>query len=92
MNWLFDEYFVKPEVWNAVFQPLGINCRRVLLHRTGQELESVLQLDIPKLVPLQMASKAFEYERCMDIRLLSFFFGLFYPLRVQKTYGRIARK
>ena len=22
MNWLFDEYFVKPEVWNAVFQPL----------------------------------------------------------------------
>jgi len=27
-----------------------------------------------------------------DIRLLSFFFGLFYPLRVQKTYGRIARK
>ena len=27
MNWLFDEYFVKPEVWNAVFQPLGINCR-----------------------------------------------------------------
>ena len=65
MNWLFDEYFVKPEVWNAVFQPLGINCRRVLLHRTGQELESVLQLDIPQLVPLQMDSKAYEYERCM---------------------------
>ena len=65
MNWLFDEYFVKPEVWNAIFQPLGINCRRVLLHGTGQELESVLQLHIPKLVPLQMDSNAFEYERCM---------------------------
>ena len=44
---------------------IGINCRRVLLHRTGQELESVLQLDIPQLVPLQMDSKAYEYERCM---------------------------
>jgi hypothetical protein len=54
--------------WESVrhlFQPLGINCRRVLLHRTGQELESVLQLDIPQLVPLLMDSETYAFERCV---------------------------
>jgi hypothetical protein len=65
MNWLFDEFFVKPEAWKTVFEPLGINYRPVLLHRTGQELDSVVQLDIPQLVPLLMDSEAYSFERCM---------------------------
>jgi len=65
MNWIFDEYFVKPDVWKAIFQPLGINCRPVLLHRTGQELDSVVQLDIPQLVTLLMDSEDHAFERCM---------------------------
>jgi hypothetical protein len=64
MNWVFDEFFVKPDAWKAIFEPLGIKCRPVLLHRTGQELDSVVQLDIPHLVPLTMDSKAYAFERC----------------------------
>lgn len=45
MNWIFDEFFVKREVWAAVFQPLGIACRRVIGSK-GSELVTVVQLDI----------------------------------------------
>src|SRR5262249_23183770 len=46
LNWIFDEYFVRPEVWHGVFQPLGVRCRPVLLHSTGNEAASIVQLDI----------------------------------------------
>ena len=46
LNWVFDEYFVLPAVWKEVFQPLGIGCSPVLNHRTGNELTTVVQLDI----------------------------------------------
>jgi hypothetical protein len=64
MNWLFDEFFVKPDVWKAIFEPLGISCRPVLLHKTGEELDSVVQLDIPHFVPLVMDSETYAFERC----------------------------
>jgi hypothetical protein len=64
MNWVFDEFFVKPDVWKAIFEPSGLKCRPVLLHRTGQELDSVVQLDIPHLVTLMMDSGTFAVERC----------------------------
>lgn len=31
LNWIFDEYFVKPEVWSMLFEPFGIGCRPVVL-------------------------------------------------------------
>ena len=43
LNWVFDEYFVKPEVWASVFKPFGVGCR-VVLNRKGQELKTVVQL------------------------------------------------
>lgn len=46
LNWIFDEYFVSREVWTAVFEPLDIGCWPVVLDRTGEEIESVVQLRI----------------------------------------------
>jgi hypothetical protein len=66
INWLFDEFFVKPDVWKDIFEPLGTKCRPVLLHRTGHELDSIVQLDIPHLVPLLMDKEGYGFDRCMS--------------------------
>lgn len=59
LNWVFDEYFVKPDVWERVFEPLGIKYRPVVQNRTGRIIESVVQLDISTQVEVQMAGHAF---------------------------------
>lgn len=46
LNWVFDEFFVRPEVWKGTFEPRGIPCRPVIHHRTGNELETIVQLVI----------------------------------------------
>jgi len=43
LNWVFDEYFVTPEVWSHVLKPLGILVGQVVDAR-GAELKTVLQL------------------------------------------------
>ena len=43
MNWVFDEFFVTPEVWKSIFKPYDIMCRPVI-NRKGIELETVVQL------------------------------------------------
>ena len=43
LNWVFDEYFVTPEVWASVFRLHGIECRPVL-NTKGDELKTVVQL------------------------------------------------
>jgi hypothetical protein len=48
LNWVFDEYFVLPEVWKEVFDPLGIGCLPVLKHRAGDQLKTVVQLQITR--------------------------------------------
>lgn len=43
LNWVFDEYFVTPDVWAGVFEPKGIDCRPVV-NTKGGELKTVVQL------------------------------------------------
>lgn len=43
LNWVFDEYFTTPAVWENVFRPHGIDCRLVL-NTKGDELKTVVQL------------------------------------------------
>jgi hypothetical protein len=54
MNWVFDEYFVRPEIWHSVFEPFGIGFRPVLHHKTGTQLQSVVQLDITQTTDLKV--------------------------------------
>lgn len=62
-NWIFDEYFVPPDVWERVFKPLGIECRPVLLHKDGLTIETVVQLDVSHIVELQM-NDIHNYYKC----------------------------
>lgn len=46
LNWIFDEFFVAREVWIEVFEPLGIGCWPVVFNKTGEEIESIVQLRV----------------------------------------------
>lgn len=58
LNWVFDEYFVKPEAHTQVFEPLGIQTRDVL-DVQGQRLKGVAQLVVDELVSLDTAELPF---------------------------------
>jgi len=53
LNWVFDEYFAKPEIWDAVFRPLGVESMLVL-NRKGAVLSGVVQLVIRERVPVDV--------------------------------------
>jgi hypothetical protein len=58
LNWVLDEFFTSPEVWEAVFLPLGIGRRPVLLHRTSAAMTSLVQVEILAFRDLAMADRA----------------------------------
>lgn len=46
LNWVFDEFFVKPEAWETAFRPHGIRARPVLDPQGRRELRTVVQLEV----------------------------------------------
>jgi len=44
LKWVHEEFFVRPDVYESIFRPFGIGSRPVLLHKTGAELDTVVQL------------------------------------------------
>jgi len=81
LNWVFDEYFVRPDVWTAVFEPLGIACRPVT-NRRGIELQTVVQLVVEEEVPLQPAGLPAETcGTCGRVKYLPVTRGPLPPLR-----------
>lgn len=68
LNWVFDEYFCKLEVWNDIFRPLGIESIPVEKYRTGEVLKTVVQLkpQIEKNNTLMM--EGIEYEMVSGYR------------------------
>jgi hypothetical protein len=67
LNWVFDEFFVKPETWEAVFRPFGIGQREVVLHAGGTAVDNVVQLAITCEVDADVSgipSKPCPYGRC----------------------------
>ena len=60
LNWVFDEYFTKPDAWEKVFKPAGISCRPVLHARSKKILETVVQLQITKSAELYLSAVPFE--------------------------------
>lgn len=64
LNWIFDEYFVKPEVYLNVFKPFGIESREVLHNKTYKPLTSVVQLVINESSLSSMAMDNHPFEKC----------------------------
>ena len=48
LEWIYDEVFVKRTFYEEMFEPLGIGSWPVLIHRSGEESGSVVQLDLPE--------------------------------------------
>ena len=49
LHWVFDEFFVTPQVWARIFKPNGVG-KRAVTDRKGVELETVLQLVVEEEV------------------------------------------
>ena len=64
LTWVYDEIFVRREVWQDVFRPLGIDCVPVIHHKKKMELESVVQLKIDEISPVQLETDGLEFEVC----------------------------
>jgi rRNA maturation protein Nop10 len=64
LNWVFDEFFVLPKVWEEVFEPLGVGCSPVIEHRTGKTLRTVVQLDIKNVATSALSLKGCASEVC----------------------------
>lgn len=80
LHWVFDEFFVTPEVWRAVFQPHGVGCQPVLDTR-GAELKTVVQLVIQEEASVVVEGLASERcAQCGRIKYLPVTRGAFPPL------------
>lgn len=64
IHWVYDEYFAKPEVWEQIFKPFGIETISTLRHRTGLELKTVVQLKLDSLAASEVNTTGLPYERC----------------------------
>ena len=67
LNWVFDEYFVIPEVWESVFKPFGIECMPVLSGRQKTKLATVVQLVISSTRAAQVQMPGDARSECCGI-------------------------
>lgn len=73
MNWVYDEFFVQPSIWEEVFRPLGTDRLAVLDHRSGSELQSVVQLKIGVVAKSELLlDDAYPTETCTACRRKKF--------------------
>jgi len=47
LTWVWDELFVQLDVYQNIFEPLGIKCREVKLYRGDKIIPNIVQLVIP---------------------------------------------
>lgn len=64
LNWIFDEYFVIPEVYEIVFKPFGIDYQEVLHPRTEKALKTVIQLRIDQVASCRLDLDGIEPQVC----------------------------
>jgi hypothetical protein len=90
LNWVFDEYFVKPDLWAQVFSPRAIG-HRVVTTPKGTELQDVVQLVPTEEVDVNTEGLAGNTCRsCGRAKYLPVTRGEFAPL-VSEPVGHMAR-
>ena len=47
LGWVFDEFFVRTDLYEKIFKPLGIECRPLRKYKDDSIIESYVQLVIP---------------------------------------------
>lgn len=66
LHWIYDEFFVTPEVWRTVFAPPGVTCRAVM-NTKESELKTVVQLVIEG-APVAISTVGLVSEVCAACR------------------------
>lgn len=80
LNWIFDEYFVTPEVWARIFQPRGTTFLPVR-GRGGATLKTVVQLSVADWVEIVTTNLLSEKcTECARIKYIPITRGPFPPL------------
>lgn len=89
LNWVFDEYFVTPEVWASAFEPQGVGCRAVL-NRKHVELKTVVQLVVEEWVGIDVTDLPSQTcGRCRRVKYLPHTRGFFPPLVNEPTAAMV---
>jgi hypothetical protein len=91
LNWVFDEYFVKPEIWTGIFKPFGVGCRPVI-NKKGQELKTVVQL-VSTSPEVDFETSGLKFEQCKVCgrkKVLPNYRGPF-PRLLQEPSGHLVR-
>ena len=86
LNWILDEYFVPPQVYNSWFKNLNIGFKNVINHKSNIILENTYQLDIPT-VECDLLVDSFVLDvckKCFRKKYRPIFVGK-YPALKQKT-------
>lgn len=92
LNWVFDEYFVTPEIWASVFKPHGVRSRPVLSTKLA-ELKTVVQLVVEEHVHVVTEGLPKEEPACSvcgRVKYLPIQRGPF-PAIVEEPSGSMAR-
>ncbi len=62
MHWEYGFFFTKPEIWESVFRPFGIEIFPVIKHSTGKYLTTVVQLKSQGQSPAKLMLDGCPYE------------------------------
>ena len=56
VGWIYDEFFVRVDLYEKIFKPLGIACRPLRKYKDGSVIESFVQLVLPVIdEPLELS-------------------------------------
>ncbi|MCK4764790.1 MAG: hypothetical protein KAW12_21510 [Candidatus Aminicenantes bacterium] len=82
LNWVFDEFFAKPDVWQNVFKPFEVSYRSVLHYKSLKELKTVVQLLIDEEIEIELDGYDYDIcEMCKCKKYLPITRGKFPPLK-----------
>jgi hypothetical protein len=65
VNWVFDELFVREDLYEAVFKRIGIAGEKVLLYKKETQIEETIQLVIPD-TDTSLCLDGYSFEICNE--------------------------
>jgi hypothetical protein len=82
LGWIFDEFFVRTDLYKKVFKPLGIGCRPLRKYKDDSIIDSYVQLVIPVIdEPLDLSFyKSQTCPKCGETKYEAKTYG-YYPLQ-----------
>ena len=82
IEWIYDEFFVRTDLYEKIFKPLGIECRPLRKYKDDSIIENYVQLVIPVIdEPLDLSYyESYTCPKCGATKYDAMTFG-YYPLQ-----------